>query len=122
MSRISKSSKALEKLTFAKECASSLIETIEEVKLLLSKPIPTKDDLPVVQVKVEVAQEPEKFESAEEETVQPALKKPKKEKHDPIYTCICGKQLSLSSRKRHESTTAHQAFVTASCESLLDLA
>ena len=30
---------------------------------------------------------------------------------DPKYTCVCGKELSVSSRKRHEKTAAHALYL-----------
>ena len=113
MSRVSKTTKTIDNLEMLATQASLLVSGISDLKSLVVKPVTTK---PEQEKKIEEVLKVEEPVVTKEEKV--AKEKVSKDKSDPTYTCICGKNLSLSSRKRHESTAAHQAYVTATCKQL----
>jgi hypothetical protein len=100
------------------EQAKQILHSVESIKQILTpkededdkenKPIITATTLP--DDKQENKKRKIKKGEKDQETKLDELM-PIDDKSDPKYTCVCGKELSISSRKRHEKTAAHTLFL-----------
>jgi hypothetical protein len=125
MSRVSKTSRVLSKIAEIELQAKLTLECIDCLKSIVApKDEKTEEEHKVELVKIKVEKEdkdklpkekaPKKKRKVENETLTDELLPLidlTDDKTDPKYTCLCGKELSVSSRKRHEKTAAHTLFL-----------
>jgi len=109
MSRPTKMARTMEKLDDLVIKAAAITEIVKDMRVILETPIKPKSVVPI--------------EEIVEPVTEPVVKevKTKLVKDDPVYTCDCGKELTLSSRKRHEKSNAHLKFIKSSSEDTFSL-
>ena len=110
MSRPTKLARTLEKVEelfrladSSAECAVKSGVVLEEIRDILNTPVKPKTCIPIEPV-IQVQVPP----------IVAIKDSPKK--LDPEYTCICGKVLTSSSRKRHEKSNSHLKFLKESTD------
>ena len=117
-SRLSKTARLLAKISLIEEQAKQVLQSVESIKLILT-PKEDEDDKENKVVTTTMVVEDDKQDkkkrklkkTVEKEEIKSDEMMPIDDKSDPKYTCVCGKELSISSRKRHEKTAAHTLFL-----------